>query len=95
MVFQNGALYQTNFIKFGSPKRDTPLTYKIILLLLRKDKKKMAIYHFSVKAISRADGRSAIAAAAYRSGEKLIDQKQQQEQDYTRKTGVEFKNLCS
>ena len=51
----------------------------------------MAIYHFSVKAISRADGRSAIAAAAYRSGEKLIDQKQQQEQDYTRKTGVEFK----
>ena len=33
----------------------------------------MAIYHFSVKAISRADGRSAIAAA-YRSGEKLIDQ---------------------
>ena len=55
----------------------------------------MAIYHFSVKAISRADGRSAIAAAAYRSGEKLIDQKQQKEQDYTRKTGVEFKkNLC-
>ena len=51
----------------------------------------MAIYHFSVKAISRADGRSAIAAAAYRSGEKLIDQKQQKEQDYTRKTGVEFK----
>ncbi|WP_179991032.1 MobQ family relaxase [Acinetobacter sp. YH1901141] len=53
----------------------------------------MAIYHFSVKAISRADGRSAIAAAAYRSGEKLIDQKQQQEQDYTRKTGVEFKKI--
>ena len=53
----------------------------------------MAIYHFSVKAISRADGRSAIAAAAYRSGEKLIDQKQQKEQDYTRKTGVEFKKI--
>ena len=72
-------------------RKDTPLPHKIILLLLRKDKKKMAIYHFSVKAISRADGRSAIAAAAYRSGEKLIDQKQQKEQDYTRKTGVEFK----
>ena len=52
-------------------KGDTPLPHKIILLLLRKDKKKMAIYHFSVKAISRADGRSAIAAAAYRSGEKI------------------------
>ena len=84
MVFQNGALYQTNFIKFES-ERGYPLPHKIILLLLRKDKKKMAIYHFSVKAISRADGRSAIAAAAYRSGEKLIDQKQQKEQDYTRK----------
>ena len=94
MVFQNGALYQTNFIKF-EVRKGYPLPYKIILLLLRKDKKKMAIYHFSVKAISRADGRSAIAAAAYRSGEKLIDQKQQKEQDYTRKTGVEFKNLCS
>lgn len=53
----------------------------------------MAIYHFSVKAISRADGRSAIASAAYRSGEKLIDEKQQKEQDYTRKTGVEFKKI--
>jgi hypothetical protein len=27
----------------------------------------MAIYHFSVKAISRSDGRSAVACAAYRS----------------------------
>ena len=68
MVFQNGALYQTNFIKF-EVRKGIPLPHKIILLLLRKDKKKMAIYHFSVKAISRADGRSAIAAAAYRSGE--------------------------
>ena len=83
MVFQNGALYQTNFIKFES-ERGYPLPHKIILLL-RKDKKKMAIYLISVKAISRAYGRSAIAAAAYRSGEKLIDQKQQKEQDYTRK----------
>ena len=29
----------------------------------------MAIYHFSVKTISRSDGRSAVACAAYRSGE--------------------------
>lgn len=53
----------------------------------------MAIYHFSVKNISRSDGRSAVACAAYRSGEKLIDQRQRKEQDYTRKTGVEFTKI--
>ncbi|WP_171250604.1 MobA/MobL family protein, partial [Acinetobacter soli] len=53
----------------------------------------MAIYHFSAKSISRGDGRSAIAAAAYRSGEKLIDEKYGKEQDYTKKTGVEFTNI--
>ena len=30
-------------------ERDTPLPYKIILLLLRKDKKKMAIITFQLK----------------------------------------------
>ena len=35
----------------------------------------MPIYHLSVKAISRSDGRSAVACAAYRSGEKLLDEK--------------------
>ena len=53
----------------------------------------MAIYHFSVKNISRSDGRSAVAAAAYRSGEKLIDERQGKEQDYTRKSGIEFKKI--
>ena len=53
----------------------------------------MAIYHFSVKAISRADGRSAVACSAYRSGELLIDERQGKEQDYTKKTGIEYKNI--
>lgn len=53
----------------------------------------MAIYHFSVKNISRSDGRSAVACSAYRSGEKLIDERQGKEQDYTKKTGVEFKKI--
>ena len=53
----------------------------------------MAIYHFSVKNISRAQGRSAVACAAYRSGEKLIDERQGKEQDYTKKTGVEFTKI--
>ena len=34
----------------------------------------MAIFHLSAKVISRGKGQSAIAAAAYRSGEKLLDE---------------------
>ena len=53
----------------------------------------MAIYHFSVKAISRSAGRSAVACSAYRSGEKLEDHYQGKIQDYTQKTGVESKKI--
>lgn len=35
----------------------------------------MAIYHLSVKPIKRSDGRSAVAAAAYRAGERLRDER--------------------
>ena len=31
----------------------------------------MAIYHLSIKIISRGKGKSAVAASAYRSGEKI------------------------
>ena len=67
----------------------TPLKSKA----LRRQKRLMAIYHLSVKAISRADGRSAVASSAYRSGELLVDNRQGKEQDYTRKTGVEYKHI--
>ena len=53
----------------------------------------MAIYHFSVKTMSRSNGRSAIACAAYRSGEKLVCDFYGKEQDYTKKTGVEFTEI--
>src|SRR5690606_26063011 len=53
----------------------------------------MAIYHFSVKTISRGNGRSAVACAAYRSGEKLVCDFYGKEQDYTKKTGVEFTEI--
>lgn len=59
----------------------------------KKAKKIMAIYHFSVKNISRGDGRSAVACSAYRSAENLLDKRQDKTQDYTKKTGVEYKNI--
>jgi len=49
----------------------------------------MAIYHLSVKSISRSDGRSVVAAAAYRAGQELTDERQGLTHDYTRKQGVE------
>ena len=48
----------------------------------------LAIYHFSVKVISRADGRSAVAAAAYRAAEELHDQRLGRAHDFTNKAGV-------
>jgi Ti-type conjugative transfer relaxase TraA len=48
----------------------------------------VAIYHFSTKLISRASGRSAVAAAAYRSAERLHDERLGRAHDFTAKTGV-------
>jgi len=48
----------------------------------------VAIYHLSVKTISRSAGRSATAAAAYRSGVEITDQRTGEVHDYTRKRGI-------
>src|SRR3546814_20078374 len=48
----------------------------------------MAIFHLSVKVISRAAGRSAVAAAAYRSAERLHDERLDRAHDFTNKSGV-------
>ena len=45
----------------------------------------MAIYHFSGTVISRSQGRSAVACAAYRSAEKLHDERYDKEHDYIQK----------
>jgi Ti-type conjugative transfer relaxase TraA len=48
----------------------------------------MAIYHFSAKIISRANGSSAVASAAYRSAERLHDERLDRDHDFTNKAGV-------
>ncbi len=48
----------------------------------------MPIYHCSIKLISRSGGRSAIASAAYRSGEKLTNEETGIIHDFTHKGGV-------
>src|SRR5579872_596167 len=48
----------------------------------------MAIYHFSAKIISRANGSSALASAAYRSASRLHDERLGRDHDFTAKSGV-------
>ena len=48
----------------------------------------MALYHFHVEQIKRSAGQSAIAAAAYRAGEKLFSEYYGETNDFTRKGGV-------
>ncbi len=48
----------------------------------------MAIYHFSAKMISRANGSSALAAAAYRSASRLHDERLDRAHDFSNKAGV-------
>jgi hypothetical protein len=48
----------------------------------------MAIFHLSVKAISRRDGRSATAAAAYRSAVRIEDERTGEVFDFRKKGGV-------
>jgi len=48
----------------------------------------MAIYHFSAKVISRANGSSAVASAAYRSAGRLNDERLGRAHDFSNKAGV-------
>ena len=49
----------------------------------------MAIHHLDVSIISRGKGHSVIAAAAYRAGVRLIDERTGEVHDYTRRSGVD------
>lgn len=53
----------------------------------------MAIYHLSVKPVSRGRGRSATAASAYRAAELVHDHTTGQTFDYSRKRGVEHAEI--
>lgn len=53
----------------------------------------MAIYHLSAKLISRKSGRSSTAAAAYRAGERIVDERTGEAHDYTQKRGIEHTEI--
>jgi hypothetical protein len=53
----------------------------------------MASFHLSVKTVGRAAGRSSTAAAAYRAGKKIVDERTGEIHDYRRRGGVESAEL--
>lgn len=54
----------------------------------------MAIYHCHCQVISRGQGRSAVAAAAYRSGEKITNSYDGVTHDYRKKKESYIKKSC-
>lgn len=56
----------------------------------------MAIYHLNAKIISRGKGQSAIAAAAYRSGDKLRDEQTGEQKHYPSEAGrIQFTDIMA
>lgn len=53
----------------------------------------MAIYHLCIKIISRGKGKSAVAASAYRSGEKIKNEYDGIVHDFTRKGGIAYTEI--
>lgn len=55
----------------------------------------MAIYHLSAQVISRAKGRSAVAASAYRSASRMVEQSTGLTHDYSRKQKVVARGILT
>ena len=62
-------------------------------LAAKEMRHRVAIFHLSVKTISRSAGRSATAAIAYRSGERVMDERTGLVHDYTRRRGIEHTEI--
>jgi len=55
----------------------------------------MAQYHFAAAIVTRSKGQSVVAAAAYRAGECLVNERTGQTYDYTRRRGVLHTEVCT
>ncbi len=59
----------------------------------RRATRPVAQYRFSAQVIKRSDGRSATAAAAYRAGERIVDERLEMPFDYRARHGVEHTEI--
>ena len=78
---------EDGFVRLSFPSFSYPVCERIIPVL--------ANYHLSVKKITRSSGRSAVAAAAYRSAELIYCEREGRTHDYTRKLGVEYLTIIT
>lgn len=53
----------------------------------------MAMYHLHVRFVKRSEGKSSVAAAAYRAGEKLPDERRGNISDFSHKSFIEHKEI--
>lgn len=56
--------------------------------LRKQGRSDVASYHFSVQPVKRSEGRSVVAMAAYRAGERLRDERRGVDVDFSRRRGV-------
>ncbi len=90
-VFHEMRTYDLDFIQVKVCVRGIPLTPKA----KASQGDCMAIYHCSTKTVNRSSGRTAVASAAYRAGEKLEDKRTGLTHDFTRKDGVAHSEIIS
>lgn len=62
---------------------------------LRRYNKTVPIYHLTAQTLSRSDGRSSTAAAAYRAAESISDERAGLVHDYSRKRGVDHSEIMA
>ena len=84
-----------NFLTVMKPQRENFEGRGAALRIARmkKGRASMAIYHCHCKVIGRGQGRSAVGASAYRSGEKLTNEYDGLTHDYTNKNGVVYSEI--
>ena len=90
-AFHEMRTYDLDFIQVKVCVRGIPLTPKA----KAPQGDCMAIYHCSTKTVNRSSGRTAVASSAYRSGEKLEDERTGLTHDFTRKDGVAHSEIIS
>lgn len=87
-------MYKCAFSRFRS-KKGIVFAVAHVQADRRIGKEEMAIYHLTVNPIRRSQNHKAIAAAAYRSGEKLKDDRYVDPENYSRRKGIVHREIMA
>jgi hypothetical protein len=90
----NGAVGSTKSITRSEADCECALIRRCRRALKCNKRGVMAIYHFSAKVISRANGSSAVASAAYRSASELHDDRLGRDHDFSTRPACPTPRSC-